>query len=402
MTRTFCLHTICGLLLLLPPGAALAWDPPAGTPATPPSRLPPGASRKTNRLVHVTSAADLSTARVARVIGDRVRQARAARADTFVLELTGDRWRADVVHGIAAAFREAGVRTVVWLRDTDDQRVGAGQAALAMIADECWIAPQTRVVRRSRDNDAALAPKGADLGAREEELLRWCAQAAHDRGVDALLPRALLGPPDPLWAVDEFGDASFRLTPVPPKSGASAPFRVVPLRPGEASSEDGELVSIPADLALALHLATGIADSLPDIFSARHVHPSAQRATPAGAELPSILARAAEAVAALDAELEGIDRDLDAKPRDKRVNTRQFYGELTDRVLARAAVARSRVLACERMLEEDPEITRTAPPGMAGVGVMPDAWAAKWRQVFQKRRDAITRFEKKARALTGG
>lgn len=357
----------------------------------------PLSTRRTNRTVHHTVADNLSTARVARTIETRLRQADEARADTFVLQLTGDRWRPDVVRDIAAAIRASGVRTVVWLSDSNDHRVGVGQAALGLIAGECWIHPGTRIERHKDAEDHALAPKGANLPRITEELMAWCAKNAHARGTDPLLLTALLGPGEPLSAVEEPDGTTTRLTPSEP--APSDATRVTPLRPRDA---DEHLVHcLDADLLVALRAASGAAERLDDMFEPRGISPVSSGPLPAGGAIAPILEKAAASLDALDREIEGLEQQISAKPRDQRVNTQGFYRDLGQRILEQTPKTRARVEACEKLLADDPEIARTPPPGTSAVGVTPDSCATRWRQAFQKRRDAIARVEKKARGFIG-
>lgn len=373
-------------------------DPPGDVSET---ERQPAPARRVSRLVQHSVANELSTARAARMIADRIRQARAVRADTFVLELTGGRWRADVVRDVALSLRESGMHTVVWLRAPREGHVSAVHAALGFIADECWIDPACSIVRRGTENDASLAPKGTNLARAEEELLLWCGPAARERSADPLLLRALLGPSDALWAVDEFGDSTFRLTPVSPKTDDTALFRTIPLQPAADASADPELLHLDADLAVALHLAAGKGVRLIDLFESRRISPNSSGALPVGGELRSIIAGVHQSLDALDRELERIEAQLSAKPRDKRVNTQDFYRAVGARVLEDAAGARTRLERCERMLDDDPEVSRTPPPGATGVALSADACPARWRQALQKRRDTLARLEKKARGFQG-
>lgn len=380
---------------MLAMGTLLVTGPVAHSLAQSPA---PG-SRRASRHVHHTVVGDLSTARAAKAIDERIRQAGDANADTFVLELTGDRWRADLVHEVAESIRASRVRTVVWLHDPSDKSVGAGQAVLGMIASECWIDPGTRIVRRPGDDDAVLAPKGTNHEKFAQETTRWAAEAGRDRNADALLPRLLIGDPAPMWAVDELGDGALRLTPAEPKPAPAAPFRIVPLE-RRTTSGDAETV-LDADLAVSLHLAAGKAGRLADIFTPRGISPNSSGALPVDGKLDAILESAARSLESLDRDIEAIETELRSKPRDQRVNTRTFYRELGARVLERTEKARTALSSCEAALAKDPEIARTPPPGTTTVGADPDTHAARWRQTFQKRRDQIARLEKKARGFAG-
>ncbi len=367
----------------------------AGAPAQPGARKPAGC-----RIRHIGIACDLDSARLAREFDKKIREANEARVDTIVIELLSDHARTDVVHQMAGSIRAATVRTTVWLRRGKDGSVGIGQAVLGLVATECWIEPGTRIEGRGGDqaDRLELAPKGTNHDKLAEELMRWSGERRVARGFDPLLPRLLLGSPASMWAVADTADATLRISPIEPLSGPEAPARAIPLMLLRLGSPTE--LSLSSELAVELRLAAGSAEYLINLFERRGLRPDVSIPLPVEVDLDRIIANASASLEALDRELEAIETELRAKPRDQRINTEGFYRELGARVLKRTPKALEALDACEQLLVADPEIARTPPPGASRVGA-PDTQATAWRRAFQKRRDLIARLEKKARGFTG-
>lgn len=348
------------------------------------------------RIRHIGVSGNLDTMRVAREIESRIQQASKAQVDSIVIELSGNKWRPDVVHAIAGSLRAATVRTNIWLRRSKDGSVGVGQAVLGLIATECWIEPGTEIAGSSDGDCLDLSPKGTNHAKLIQELMRWAGERRDIRDFDPLLPRLLLGPPTALWAVGDQPTGRLRITPIDPASERQAPARAFALsRPKPGAPAD---LSISSEVAADLHLALGEATYMINLFEHRGLKPDSSLPLPIVVDLNQILGNATKSLDALDRELESIETVLGAKPRDQRINTQNFYRDLGDKVLKRTSKAREQLDACEETLVDDPEIARTPPPGASRVGA-PDTHATAWRRTFQKRRDLIARLEKRARGF---
>lgn len=346
----------------------------------------------------IVASGDLDTMRTVRQFEIQFADVAKKKPQALLIELSGDRWRLDVVHAIAGLIRECPVSVTVWLHSPKGGTVGAGQAMLGLVAHECWISPKTEIVRKESDDRRDLAPKGTNFDRLSAELVRWAAERRDARGFDALAPGLLIGPMAPMWAIQEEGRApkSLRLSPSAPDDGDST---------GKALMEDdptGSLaLRIDADAAAGLRLVMGPASKPADVFEQSEFRAVLGVRMPVGANMDEIAEHAVSELAALDAELGAIEVELGAKPRDQRVNTQGFYKDLGRRVLDRAGKARERVDRCEKLTTDDPELLRTPPPGTSAVATTPDAHAAAWRRMFQKKRDQITRMQSKARGYMG-
>lgn len=353
------------------------------------------APKRVSRPVRHVVVADLETMRTAREVDRRLRDASGGRVDAFVLELNGDRWRSDVVRHVGASLRASGVRTIVWLRDTRGKTVGAGQAVLGLVATECWIDPGTEVRRREADDAGMLAPKGTNHPRLTQEIMAWAAEGARSRGTDPLALRILIGEAAPMWATRPTTEGAWRLTPSEPEESDTAEPVV---RPGD----DGGLETrLTAEQVVGLKIASGEAAHVGQMFAWRGVSPNASVGLPIGGNLAAILEGVAGSLEAVDRQIASIEAELGAKPRGERSDTRSFFRELGVRVLKRTEEARRSLGACEKRLEDDPEIVRTPPPGTTRVAGDADRHAAEWRRAFQTRLAHLARLEKKARGYAG-
>lgn len=363
-----------------------------------PADLPAPATKpvtRTVRIQHIIVRGDLDTARVAREITQHLRDVDESRIDTVVIELDGDRWRTDVLHTIANALRKSTARTCVWLRDSKARRVGAGQAILGLIADECWIEPGMIISRRNDDDRRQFSPKRTDHDALADELMQWAAPRG-DRRMDPLLPKLLLGPPTPLWAARDESTRILRLISTEPSAADSE--HAILLTPKQA---DGSLhLALLTPTAIDLGLATGPAAYLINIFEPRNAKPLSAKPVQLEISLEELVLRAGRELETLDREIEAIERDLAAKPRDQRTNTEGFYRDLGRDMLPRLSAATDHLDACEQSLQADPEIARTPPPGASKL-TEPDKAPAEWIRAFKKRRTTIARLEKKSRNFAG-
>lgn len=125
----------------------------------------------------------------------------------IVVELDGDRARADLLAGAIDAVRGAESEVAVYLSDRGDRRVGPGQVALALAADRAAIDPACRVEREVGDGLEELNPAiedwavlGLDLRARANEI-------AGVRGLAESAVESLVAPRTDVW-LRRAGDGS--------------------------------------------------------------------------------------------------------------------------------------------------------------------------------------------------
>ncbi len=117
----------------------------------------------------------------------------------IVVELDGDRARADLLATAIDAVRGVEAEVAVYLSDRGDLRVGPGQVALALAADRAAIDPACRVEREVGDGLKGLNPAiedwtvlGLDLRARAKAI-------AGARGLGEFEVESLVAPRTAVW-----------------------------------------------------------------------------------------------------------------------------------------------------------------------------------------------------------
>jgi hypothetical protein len=358
------------------------------------------------KVLHVHVRGDLDSLRLARDFAQTLAEARSDGAEVVVLELSGDRWRADVVHAMAKALREggssgnAGGRTgqkvLALLDDEAERRVGFGQAALALLADECAMTPRTKLVFAEADDLRATASPETDWERVDRELQGLVYLAARDRQADVLLASFLPHPMGPLWAA--------------PASDPSLPWRLTTNRPDNASAQllisaavegrAGSDVEVDGLLASRLGVVTCQVKDAGQLLAQQNL-----RARPViRKELASGLTEARERIARivgqLDDALRGIDIDVEQAAKLRGQDAPKRKRESGDRAIARIAEAERYLLDAEAVMTDYPELLSGLPPGRTPVGQDPAKHPQLWRWRFQDFRDELSRLRAEAESLS--
>jgi|GEM_PF-1212316 len=396
------------LLVLVIAALAIGAAGPGFAPAA--AEQPPRSTAK--RTLHLRLRGDLDCTKLVRDVAAELARARNDGVEFLLLELDGDRWRADVVWGIAQEIRAMRIPVAAWLVDARDRRIGTGQAVLALLvaasptageeADAplapapIYIDPRATIELNPGSDLRDTAPEGTDWGTIDRELQGAAWRALRLRGVDTELAAAMLAPTDDAWAVTDEGAPRPRLTMErPPLDSAAIP--VVTRAPAL------ETVSVRLDAALAIRMgfAAGPARSPGDLLSAMRVT-AAPRST---REVASGLGKAREVVsarlAAVDRALERADqilRDVPYRSAPDYHHKRKKAGEAALQALDGAANA---ILDAEELIADYPELLRSSPPSRTSVGERPEFFRDQWRRLFQEKRDEYSRLAARAREYAG-
>jgi hypothetical protein len=379
----------------------------------PPAEREPRPTSSSKKTLHLRLRGDLDCTKLVHDVAAELGRARSEGVEFVLVELDGNRWRADVVWGIAQEIRALRVPVAAWLVDGRDKRIGSGQAILALLvttpppsagleadaplpAAAIYIDPRASIMLDAGDDLRGSAPEGADLGAADQELQGAAWLALRTRGVDTELAAALLTPTDDVWAVADPGSARLRLTMQrPPLDSAATP---VVERAGALA---GASVKIDATLAVQLGLAAGLARTPGDMLASMRIA-AAPRAL---REVASGLERAGQRVEGMlrgiDLALERADRTLRDVPRSSAPDyesKREKAGRAAMATLDEAAAA---IVEAEELLTDYPELLRSNPPSRTPVGEDPEWFRSAWRRLFQDKRDEYGRLAARAREFAG-
>jgi hypothetical protein len=406
----------------------------AGGEPEAPSTPGAGVEFEKRKVAHLKLAGDLDHARLVRQFGDELAQFKREGAELFVLELSGDRWRSDIVAEMirAAAAAGIGVRSgggggtdggamgvpwIVWLNDPADSRVGTGQAALAAVADRCYIGPKTEVVFDPGQDERELAPPetptqpGVNWAQVEQDVQAAVWSRLNARGCEVLLASALPTPRQVLWITpaprapgQEPGAATLKLVAQAPDSqGAGAMMLVSPATGavGSGRAEVGAMrLRMDASAAVGLGLAAGQARELGQILAARRIAPRPLVRRELHSDLPAAKERLSKDLGEIDAARERMDKVLDAAERLLRkpeaVKRRSQAGT---EALALADEAMRKLLGAEALTAEYPELLRGVPPGQTRVGLTDAKLTLAWTSAFQTRREELTELRNRAARL---
>jgi len=373
------------------------------TPTTPPGNSTrPASSRK---VLHLHVRGDLDSLRLARDFAETLAAARADGVEVVLLELSGDRWRADVVHAMAKALREApspgspphaGSRRVLALLDDEvDRRVGFGQASLALLADACTLTPRTNIVFDGADDLRSTASPETDWERVDRELQGLIYLAAKDRQADVLLAAFMPKPSGPLWAA--------------PAPDNTLPWRLMTNRPDHASATllvpaevEGHTarVQIDGSLAARLGITTCNAKDAGQLLASQELRarPIIRKELVSG--LNDARTRLNRLVQQLDDGLRAITIDLAQASKLRGQDAPRQKREAGDRSGRAIAEAERRLLDAEAVMTEYPELLAGLPPGRTPVGQDPEKHPMLWRWRFQDLRNEIDTLRASAESLS--
>ncbi|MCC6322435.1 MAG: hypothetical protein IT438_13480 [Phycisphaerales bacterium] len=368
-----------------------------------PDRTPAAAPMTKRKVLHLRLKGDLDCMKLVDDLAAATGEARKSGVEVIVLEMSGERWRGDVVSGMMPLFKGAEVLTIAWLNDPPDGRVGSGQAALALLADRCYIGPKTEVVFEPGHDLRAQAPPTTNWEQVEQDVQAalWGRLGSVERPRDTLLAAALPTPRQPLWAILDRspGLSGARLERLVAESPSAAEAgRFVSLTSG--STERGELrLRVEPAMAVSIGIAESSARELGQILAA-------ERLTPAPltrAELESGLAKARQELvkdlAAFDRAAERMDKALDDAEKQRGVDAARRKRKVGKESLPLGDEAAKSLEAVEALVANYPELLRSAPPGVSTVELTAVRLSAAWHDAVQDRKDRLVELRARATRL---
>lgn len=142
---------------------------------------------------------DLVTAESLRRFTAAIQRLDSGTDSLIVVQLEGNRARADLLVDAIDAILAAQADVAVFLADRADRRVGPGQVALALAADRASIDPACRVVRERDDSLEHLNPGIEDWAVLGLDLRERAKQIATRRGISPSDVEPLVAPRSDIW-----------------------------------------------------------------------------------------------------------------------------------------------------------------------------------------------------------
>lgn len=359
---------------------------------------------------------DLDNARLVRDVATALGEPRAEGFELVVLEVSAQRWRTDVLAQLLAVFSAAKVgaargevesegdrvRLVTWL-NTEAARVSTAGAVLAIVSHAAYATSRLEIVHDPGDEVRNLAPPETDWGSHEQAVRAAVWSRLSARGSDVLLAAAIPSPQQALWLVPRGPDESGPKLKVTDREPASADGRsgdVVRLTTAVTAMGAGVFrLKVSAEMLGQLGLVQASARELGQILAAEQVasRQTVRREVRSG--LDAARKRLTDDFAGIDEARHRMDQTLDEAERAK--------GQEAARKRARAGLSAAsladeslrRLMACERLTEDYPELLRDPPPGQTSVGVAEQRLAWVWSQAFQSRREELAELRARADRL---
>ncbi len=367
----------------------------------PTSAAPPPRACK---VLHLQIRGDLDSMRLAQEFAGVLDAARTDNVEVIVLELSGNRWRQDVVHAMAKAMRSGspnappqalGRRVFAILDDAADRRVGFGQASIAFLADACAVAQGVTISHDADDDLRLTAPPDTDWERVERELHGLVYLAAKDRGGDVMITGVLPNPRGPLWSA--------------PAADPGSPWRVLTSKPAEGTwiqlipeTPEGRVPSLRFDSTLASRLGIATCDARDTgQLLARHglrARPILRKELTSG--LADARARIRRTIEQLDDVLRATEIDLKQAARLRGQDAPRQKRDAGARGLRMVEEARRHLLDAEALMIDYPELLATLPPDRTPVGQDASKHPMLWRYRFQDLRDLTSELEAQAQTLT--
>lgn len=371
----------------------------APEPPAPPAPAAPDLPAKL-RIVHIKLRGDLDCTRLTSDLQSTLRKAREDSAEVLLLELDGNRWRGDVLLGMAQSLSSTsreGMKLWVLLADALDNRIGSGQAALGLLADRCYLHPKAQILFDPGDDLRELAPDGTGFEQIDHDLQGLLWAAARERGRDGLLAALLPTPRQQVWALRGAEGPFDRLTGSTPESDASALALSSPAT--ESPQGDAFQLRLSTEAAVGIGIASAQARDLGHVFALERVAPRPLIRRELVSALPEARKTLADRWSQVDAVRRRIDKALDEaerlrghdSPRRKLIAGRESLAPLVE--------ASARLSQIETLLTDYPELLRAAPPGTTSIELTPQRLSRAWFESLQDRRDNLADLKARAERL---
>lgn len=351
-------------------------------------------------VLHLRLMGDLDCMRLATELEGRVMRAREAGVQVVVLEIGGQSWRGDVLLELMKIVRGDGLHTVAWLNDAGAGKVGAGQAALGLSAEKCYLGPKMEIVAEARYDLRGLAPEATVWEQVETDTQGMVWAGLRARGCDGLLAAGLPSARERLWAVLDrpagAGARVERVTAEEPSAGES--HRSVALTSG-AAERGGLALKIDGAMAVSLGLVCGTARQIGEIMAAEGISPRPMTRDELRSGLGEARRDLERDLSAVDMVKERADKALDDAERYRGFDAARKKQRAGRQTIGPVMEAIERMGKIERLTAEYPELLRGAPPGQTTVELTPARLSAAWFAAFQDRRDALEALRARAARL---
>ncbi len=355
------------------------------------------------KVLHLKLRGELDCIKVVGELERALDRARADGVDVAVLEIGGDQWRADVLLGAMKLLKTERPKVVAWLNDPSDHRVGTGQAALALMASRCYLAPKTEVVFDGSEALRAGAPALTEWEQIDRDIQALLWGSLKERGRELLMAAMLPAPSQPLWAMFDRSPTSGpgaklqKLMMTEPSSAEST--RCIAITSG--SADRGSIrVKIDTELALALKLADGSTREVGQLLAAERLSPQPLIRAEVVSGFPDARERLVRSLAAVDAAIERLDKTLDESEKLKGSDVVRRKRQAVPTSVPLADEAMKCLLDAEKLTVEYPELLRSPPPGATVVELTPHRLSAAWFYAFQDRRESVTELRARAARLS--
>lgn len=330
---------------------------------------------------------DLDTRRTLDDLLEAVASAARAGPAFLLLEISGDRARPDLVHEALSALGSIETTMGVLLRDSDDGRVGAAQAAIALAARHAAIAPGTRIVRAPGEDLTNLNPEIKDWSVIGLDLRHRAREIAARRALPESWVEALLAPRAEMWYFEDEHAA--------PRLEADAPAharRVVERTP------EGWSVSLGASEAARLFALSTHRNERTFLDEL-----GAKGRPLSTASVESGLARAHERCLFLVEHARAASRradaalDVRARRRGSEIITPRHYHRAADEAGAIVAEGRAAIAEIQKHTTDYPELLwMKAPPDARApteIGGPSRTTLASWRAAVRDAESALSRLD---------
>ena len=315
-----------------------------------------------------------------------------------ILELDGDRGRSDATLAIAEAVRACPVPVAVFLSDARDRRVGAAQLCIGVAARDCVVEPGTTVRASPGDDRRDLSPEKPYWERVSRELSGLLYARLREAGAPADLSQVLAGlphdaKPDQAWVISP-PDTSGEIRVVFEDPGRidppAAAWRLV-----ERAPDGSPLLLLNADRLRSLHAVRGTASSTSGVLGALGVKGRVNPTVTIDATLDLPRRQVEADLTSTDDLLRRAGEDLDLPKPPRADVSGDAYRKAARSARQRLTAVTNLLDRTEALLEQYPELARTAAPGQTEVAGKPSVYAARWRSTIQTRRDQAKKLDAK-------
>lgn len=356
------------------------------------------------RMLHVRLTGDLDSVRMARDLARAIETGRGEGTELVLLEVSGRRWRGDVLREIGRVVTAEPRLPLMVVLDGDGVTIGLGQSWLALLADPgCAFATAgTKFEHASVDELIGLSPTETDHATIGQELRTMAAARMGEYGGPILLTALLPRPSGPLWCVTTGeGDGSLKMLTSEP-TAAEVGRVLASADPRAGAGTPAYRAAFDAETARRLGLVAANVQGTGDVLARRALKVWKTDQIRIASTLGEARRETERAVRGIDEDRAGIKAALDAnreKARSKIATTVEQAREAARRQLPALDAVERKIESAEAVCAEYPELLRTSPPGATTLTDGESGAEAQWRKAFRTRRDDVDRLRQRARTM---